>query len=189
MLSKFLRGPAPGPYSLPRGRPFQPVPCVSGLFVALVELDVASTRMRAAQIATGEVAVGQLDLEYVVATRLALVAHAHARGARLTVNRDVVVNDAAIRVVRVERVARHGGGLHVHAVAMINVVEMAPERAVLDAALHPEVRLVSRRRARDPSATRHKVARWCAAWRWRVRDGGTSDSGGGRAEDHVHACE
>ncbi|TAK95019.1 MAG: hypothetical protein EPO07_15850 [Verrucomicrobia bacterium] len=89
--------------------------------------------MSAAQIATGEIAVGQLDLEYVVAARLTLVAHAHARGARLTVNGHVAVNDAAIRVGRVHGITRDRRGFHVHAVAMINVIEMAPERAVLDA--------------------------------------------------------
>src|SRR6266705_1908948 len=66
---------------------------------AFVQLDVAAARVVASQIATGEVAVGQLDLEYVVAPRLAFVARAHAGGAGRTVNRDVVVNDPARWVV------------------------------------------------------------------------------------------
>src|SRR5439155_16727483 len=106
-------------YSLPRGRPFHPVPWVGGLFVALVELDVASTRTAAAQIATGEVAVRQMDLKCVVAARLALVAHPHSRRARLTVNGDVVVDDPAIRIIRVKRVAGHCRLFHVLAVAVV----------------------------------------------------------------------
>src|SRR5205809_3241868 len=72
----------------PRGRPFQPDFSVGDLFVAMVELDIASTRTAATQVAAGEITVGQLNLEYVIATRLTLVARAHARRARLAVDRD-----------------------------------------------------------------------------------------------------
>src|SRR2546425_13300057 len=128
--------PPGGPVPFPRGRPLQPVPWLGGLLVALVELDVASTRMAAAQIAPGEVAVRQLDLEYVVAARLALVARPHSRRARLTVDGDVVINDPAIRIVRVKRVAGHCRVFHVHTAAVVDVIQVAPERAVLDATRH-----------------------------------------------------
>src|SRR5712691_7612494 len=98
--------------------------------MAPVKLDVASTRMTAAQIATGEVPAGQLDLEYVVAARLTLVARAHSRRSRLTVYGDVVINDPAIWISRVKRVAGHCRLLHVHTVAVVNVIQVAPERAV-----------------------------------------------------------
>src|SRR5881396_3264784 len=101
---------------MPPGVALLPIPWFGGLFVAFVELDVASTRMAAAQIASGEVTIGQLDLEYVVAARLALVAHPHSRRARLTVNGDVVVDDPAIRIIRVHCIACDCGRLHMHAV-------------------------------------------------------------------------
>ena len=41
---------------------------------------------------------------------------------------------------------------------MIDVVEVAPERAVLDATGHTEVGLVARRCTRDPAAAGHEVA-------------------------------
>src|SRR6266487_2510662 len=133
--------------------------------LALVQLDVASPWMTAAQITAGEVAARQLDLEYVVAARLALVAHAHPRGAGLSVNINIVVNDAAIGVGRIDCVSGDGGGLHVHSVAVVNVIEMAPERVVLESAAHAEVGLRARRRAGDPSAARHEVApRRCAGF-------------------------
>jgi len=87
-----------------------------------MELDVASTRPRAAQIATGEITVGQLDLEYVVAAGLALVAYSDSGCARLTIDRNSVVDDTTSRVARINRVARDGGVFDVHAVAMIDIV-------------------------------------------------------------------
>src|SRR5882672_4235295 len=104
--------------------------------MALVELDVAPTRPTATQIATGEIAVGQLDLEYVVAARLALVAHPHSPRACLAIDRDVVVDDPAIGVIRIDGVARDGRGLHVHAIAVVDVVQVAPKGAILDATGH-----------------------------------------------------
>src|SRR6266516_6579394 len=87
--------------------------------MALVQLDVASPWMTAAQITAGEVAARQLDLEYVVAAWLALVAHAHPRGAGLAVNINIVVNDAAVGVVRINGVSGDGRGLHVPSVAVV----------------------------------------------------------------------
>ena len=62
--------------------------------MTLVELDVASARLSTAQIANGEVTVGRLDFKYVLSARLALVARPHSRRARLTVDRDVVVDES-----------------------------------------------------------------------------------------------
>src|SRR5438552_6277096 len=85
------------------GQPINPAPTPVGAtlypLLALVELDVAPTGPAATQIATGEIAVGQLDLEYVIPARLALVTCPDSRSARLSINRDVVVNDPAIRVI------------------------------------------------------------------------------------------
>src|SRR6266404_8338083 len=158
MLSKFLRLRAPGQFIPSPGVALLPIPWFGGLFVAFVELDVASTRTAAAQIATGEVAVRQLDLKYVVAARLALVAHPHSRCARLTVNGDVVIDDPAIRIIRVKRVAGYCRLFHVHAVAVVDVIQVAPERAVLDATCHTEVGFRARGCASNPSTARHEVA-------------------------------
>src|SRR5437899_1074505 len=125
--------------------------------LALVELDVAATRVAAAQVATGEIAVGQLDFEYVVAARFALVAHPHARRAGLVVDHDGVVDDPAIGIIRIRLVSGDRGGLHVHPGGMIDVVEVAPERSVPDTTRHTEVGLGARRRAGDPPAARHEV--------------------------------
>src|SRR5439155_23751643 len=128
--------------------------------LALVELNVAATRPAATQIATREIAVGQLDLEYVVAPRLALIAHADSGSAWLTVDRDVVIDDPAISVIRINCVSGDRGLFYVHAVPMVDVVEVPPERAVLDAAGDTEVALGARRCAGNPAAARHEVARW-----------------------------
>src|SRR6266540_3273202 len=165
--------------------------------LALVELDVAATGVVAAQIATGGV-VGrtinrtlstrswrwhctevQFDFEYIVSPWLAFVTHADARlEARYAIYGHVVTNDPAIRVtmINIVRVARDLCGLHVHAGAMIDVVEVAPERAVLDATRDTEIGLGARRRAGDPSAAGHEVAR-CLTWsRWWTCDESTKDS-------------
>src|SRR5438445_11200310 len=68
-----------------------------GPLLARVELDVASTRPRAAQVATGQIIVGQLDLEYVVAAGLALVAYSDSGCAWLTIDRNSVVDDTTSR--------------------------------------------------------------------------------------------
>src|SRR5258706_9846448 len=159
------RGAGPTPGGLARIVPRR-IALVEGCSsVAPVELDVAATRVSAAQVATGEVAVGQLDLEYVVAARLALVARPHSGGARCAVDRDGVVNDPAGRIVWIRRVACDGRGLHVHAAAVVDVVEVAPERAVLDATAHTEVALRAGRGSRDPAPAGEEVAR---GW-WRRR--------------------
>src|SRR5439155_17142902 len=163
-------------------------PWIGGLFVAFVELDVASTRMAAAQIASGEVAVGQLDLKYVVAARLALVAHPHSRRACLTVYGDVVIDDPAIRIIRVKRVAGHGRLFDVHAVAVVDVIQVAPERAVLDATRHTEVGFRARGCAGNPSTARHEVAHRRPCGFSSSRAGARNPDGRG-AEHQVHAGE
>ena len=80
-------------------------------------------------------------MEYVVAAWLALVAHPDSRRARLTVDRDDVVDDAAITVIRINSVSGDRCGPHVLAVAMIDVVQVAPQRAVLHTTGHTEVGL------------------------------------------------
>ena len=112
----------------------------------------------AAQIAPGEIAVGQLDLEYVIPARLALVTCPDSRSACLSINRDVVVNDPAICVVRIRGVSSDGGGLHMRAVAMIDVVQIAPEGAIPDAAGSAEISVRARRRACYPAGGGDKVA-------------------------------
>src|SRR5437879_3780876 len=173
---------------MPPGVALLPIPWFGGLFVAFVELDVASTRMAAAQIATGEVAIGQLDLEYVVAARLALVAHPHSRRARLTVYRDVVVDDPAIRIIRVKRVAGYCRLFHVPAVAMVDVIQVAPERAVLDATCHTEVGFGARGCAGNPATTGHEVAHRRPCGLSSSLAGARNPDGRG-AEHHVHAGE
>src|SRR6266536_852864 len=90
------------------------------LFVTVVELDVASAWMGATQIAAGEVAVGQLDFEDVVAARLAFVAGPDSRGAGLAVDGHSVVDNPAIWVIGIRRVSGDGCGLDVHAVAVVD---------------------------------------------------------------------
>src|SRR4051812_46668131 len=106
-----------------------------------MELDVSPSGMAAAKIAAGEVTVGQLNFEYVVTAWFAFVAHPDSGRAGLTINRDVVLDNPTIGIIRINLVAGHRRRLHVHPVAVINVIEMAPERAVLDAAAHTEVAL------------------------------------------------
>ena len=81
---------------------------------------MAATSMAAARLAPGEVAVRQLDFECVVAARLAFVARAHSRRAPLTVNGDVVINDPAIRIIRIQRIAGHHRLFRTQAVAVVD---------------------------------------------------------------------
>jgi len=102
------------------------------------------------------------DFEYIVSPWLAFVTHADARlGARYAIYGHVVTNDPAIRVtiINIVRVARDGCGLHVHAVAMIDVVEVAPERAVLDATRDTEIGLRARQCIGNPAAAGDEAAR------------------------------
>src|SRR5262245_12074233 len=126
--------------------------------MAVVQLDVSPAGPVSAQIATGRITVGQLDLENVVPARLSLVADMHPRGARLAVNGHVVVNEAASRVTGISRIARDRSLLDVHATAVINVVEVPPERPVADTPGDTEVGLGPGRRASDPAAARDEVA-------------------------------
>ena len=98
----------------------------------------------------------------------------------MTVDRDVVVDDPAISVIRINGVPGDRCGLHVHAVAMIDVVQVAPERAVLHATGHTEVGLGARRCAGNPAAAGDEVTAFggrCAA----------RDAGRRGAEDQVRA--
>src|SRR6266704_2558792 len=122
-----------------------------------MELDVATPGLAPAQVPAGKVTVGQLDLEDVVAARFAFVAGAHARRAGLVVDRDIVVDNPAVRVARIDRVTGDRRGLHVHPVTVVDVVQVAPERTVLDTAGHAEVGLRPRRRAGNPTAARQEI--------------------------------
>src|SRR5258707_14454335 len=86
---------------------------------ALVQLDVPAAGMRTPEIACGVVAVRERYLEEVVAARFALVAGAHTRRAGRVIDRDLIVDDAAVGIRRIRGVANHSGGLHMHAVAVI----------------------------------------------------------------------
>src|SRR5262245_17468393 len=123
--------------------------------------------MTTAQIATGKVAVGQLDFENVVPARLALVTRPHSRGARLTVDGDGVVNNSAIRITRIRLVARDSRGFHKHAVTVVDVIQVAPERPVLDSPSHTEVGSRATRCPDDPAAASHEVT-WRRRWRRRT---------------------
>ena len=138
-----------------------------------MELDIAAAGAAAAQIAAGEVAVGQLDLEYIVPARLALIADAHSAGPRYPVNGDVEVNDPAIRIIRINGVDRHGGILDVLAIAMVYVIQVAPEGAFLDAAGDAEVAIRAGGGAGNPPATRHEVL-----WRRNEAPIGSGDKNG-----------
>src|SRR5262245_48879554 len=91
-----------------------------------------------------------------------------------------------ILVGRVRRVARNGSSLDVHTRAMIDVIEVPPERAVLDAAGHTEVGLRAIRSAHDPAAAGEEVALWKL---WTRARGSADDSSGGRADDRVDSRE
>ena len=126
--------------------------------MTLVELDVASARLAATQFAAGGITAGQLDFEYVISARFALVAHADSRHARLIVDRDGVIDDPAIRVKRINRVSGDRCGFDLHATVMIDVVKVAPECAVLGTTRHTEVRLGAGRSAGNPAAAGDEVA-------------------------------
>src|SRR2546425_460696 len=143
--------------------------------MALVELDVAPAWMAATQITAGGVGrrigacstrrrwrcVVQFDLEYIVSPWLAVVTHADARlEARYVIIGHVVADDPAMfRLGRVGEVAGDRGRLHVHAGVMIDVVEVAPERAVLDATRDTEIGLGARRSNGNPAAAGDEAAR------------------------------
>src|SRR5437763_271380 len=95
--------------------------------LARMELNVAATCVTAAHIPTRKVTVGQLDLEDVAAARLALVANAHSRRARLAVNGDVVVYNPAIRIVGVQNVAGYRRSLDMLASASVREVQVPPQ--------------------------------------------------------------
>src|SRR6185503_9819321 len=108
--------------------------------VPLVELDVASSGVRSAQIAEGEVAALELDPEEIIAAGLAVVGHADPEVAGVPGVRLVGPADVAGPVVH-EDVSRDARRLHVHAAAVIEVVEVSPEGAVLHAPADAEVSL------------------------------------------------
>src|SRR5690348_15660039 len=114
--------------------------------------------MAATQVACGAVAVGQLDAEVVVGARLAIVTRLDVRRAGLATDGDGVVDQPAIRVLGVGGVTRNGRGFDVHAVAVIDVIEMAPEGPVLDSAGDSEVGFGSGGGAGNPTPARDEVA-------------------------------
>src|SRR5712692_6487572 len=109
------------------------------LFAGVVELDVA-----ASQLATGRIAVRQLDREGIISARLTVILHYHfVREAVLTIDLGCAVNFAGIRAQ--DHVVCHAGAMHLRAIgAMIDVLQMAPEAAVvLDSATNSKVALGS----------------------------------------------
>src|ERR1041385_316615 len=151
---------------------------------ALVQLDVAAARLIATQVAAGEVAVGHLDLEYVVPARFALVASADPGGARGAVNIHVVVNDPASGIIGINSVAGDCGGVDVHAVAVVYVVQVTPELATTDAAADAEGALFAGRRADDPAAAGELVTFGRRRW----RSGPAGDVRFGDADVALHAA-
>src|SRR5206468_2537708 len=124
----------------------------------------------------GPVPIGQIDVEFVVAARLALVTRQDCSMARLTIDGDVVFDSPATRVApRIGIVCGDCRLFHVHADAVIDVVEVAPQRAVPPAAGDTEVGPGARRRAGNPAAARHEVVTWRRLRRWWI---GSASTGG-----------
>src|SRR5713226_4536294 len=101
----------------------------------MVELDVA-----ASQLATGRIAVRQLDREGIIGARLTVIRHYDlVREAVLTIDLGGAVNFACIGAH--DHVVRYAGAMHLWAIgAMIDVLQMAPEAAVvLDSATNSKV--------------------------------------------------
>src|SRR5213594_4027768 len=105
--------------------------------VALVQLDVAAPGIRAAEIAGGLITALEPDPEEIIATGLAVVGHPDAEVAAVTGVRAVRPADVASPVVH-EHVSRDAGRLDVQAAAMVEVIQVAPEGAVLHPPAHTE---------------------------------------------------
>src|SRR5260370_38236187 len=96
------------------------------LFAGMVELDVAAT-----QLATGPVAVRQLDRERIIGAGLTVIRHYDLVGEAVqTIDLSYAVNFACIRTQ--DHVIRHAGTMHLWAIGtMIDVLQMAKKGAVV----------------------------------------------------------
>src|SRR5688572_3214910 len=121
-----------------------------------MELDVAPAGTSTAKVAPSVVASGQRDIEDIVAARLPIIRHNYARRAGDAVNEHVVIDLPCDRVQR--DVSRDGGRLYVHAGAVIDVVEMAPERTAADAPGYAEGTISAGLRAGNEPAAGYLVA-------------------------------
>src|SRR5437867_7570162 len=126
--------------------------------VPLVELDVAAPGTGAAQIAHGQIAALEPDPEEVIAAGLAVVGHPDAEVAAVTGVGAVRPADVAGPVVH-EHVPRDAGRLDVQAVAVVEVIQVPPESAVLHPSAHTEVGHRARRGPDDPASAGHEIAR------------------------------
>src|ERR1041384_8184604 len=125
-----------------------------------------------------------MDFEDIVTARLSLIAHTDSSRARYTVNRDAVIDQTATLVAGIGLVPRNCRLFHMHAVAMVDVVQVSPPGAVLDASSDSEIRLRARWCSRNPPAPGHEIAtRWRRGW-WRS----ARDSGRRCSEYQVCAC-
>src|SRR5437867_3515506 len=91
---------------------------------AFVQLNVAAAGTAATQIAPGVIAVGDGDVEYVVAAGFAIVGRNDGAGASTAADIDVVIDFARGGVDH--GVADDGGGTDMHSGAMIDIVQVAP---------------------------------------------------------------
>src|SRR5439155_42439 len=121
-------------------------------------LDVPPTRARAAQIAHGEIAALELDPEEIIAAGLAVVGHPDAEVAAVSGVRRIGPADVAGAVVD-EHVAGDARRFHVQARAVVEVVQVTPERAVLHAPADAEVPLGAGGSSDDPPSAGHEIGR------------------------------
>src|SRR6266478_7546160 len=111
-------------------------------------LDGAASGLAITQIASGEVTVRQRDGEVILLpVRVVAVAGANFGGSWRAVNRHIVSHDPALRIIRIHRIT---GAillrLDMHAGAMINVGDVAPECAAPDSAFNAKRAFGARRR-------------------------------------------
>jgi len=96
------------------------------LLAMLMELEIAASGPMSAQITACGIPVGQANREEIIDSRFALIARPHFRGSRHTIDGHQVSDDSARRIAGVDEVSGDGRRLHVHAGAVVDVIEMAP---------------------------------------------------------------
>src|SRR6266850_368825 len=114
-----------------------------------MQLDIAP-----AQSASGAVTVGQADKKSIIAAGFAVIGHVHHIGeAALPVDLR-----SSLDVTRIPgpRVSGDTRSVHLHTGSVVNVLQMAPERAVTDAAPDTEVSLGAGE-CGNPPASGHEV--------------------------------
>src|SRR5437870_10640708 len=90
-----------------------------------------------AQSASGTVSVGQGDRKGITSAGFAVIGHVHHIGEALTVDIRVALDMARIRTGH--RVSCDTSSVHVHTASVVVILQMAPERALTDAATDTEV--------------------------------------------------